>query len=265
MLVSASFGTNVAAGGGVIWPLDAKDDIKMNGKKLILDDDEDSYFFANADDDIRLFVGNAEYSKWTGAELVESAAIRMKDAIEFRLGGAVGGDIAALWDSSETNHKGKIGLPSSGEGFVLGPIADNGVNRYGATALPFGWWVRADDADQSHRVGMYHNGTDGIFSSQAGALVLAVGGVAKLRITSTYLQPVQELRMDDLNILTGTGTGCKLCTSTNQKLGFWNAAPIIQPAHIADPSGGATIDAEARTAIAAINAMLAATGLTASS
>lgn len=38
-----------------------------------------------------------------------------------------------------------------------------------------------------------------------------------------------------------------------------------QPAHIADPSGGATVDAEARTAINAILAALEAHGITASS
>jgi hypothetical protein len=39
-----------------------------------------------------------------------------------------------------------------------------------------------------------------------------------------------------------------------------NVAPIAPQAHIADPSGGATVDDEARAAIAAINARLEAFG-----
>ena len=67
------------------------------------------------------------------------------------------------------------------------------------------------------------------------------------------------------NIATGTTTGTKIGTATTQKLGFWNATPVVQPAHIADPSGGAVIDAEARTAINAILAWQATLGLTAAS
>lgn len=69
---------------------------------------------------------------------------------------------------------------------------------------------------------------------------------------------------DAKNVILNATTGTKIGTATTQKLGFWNTAPVVQPVHIADPSGGATQDAESRTAIAAINAMLAATGLTAS-
>jgi hypothetical protein len=50
---------------------------------------------------------------------------------------------------------------------------------------------------------------------------------------------------------------------TGTNAGFFSATPAAQPAHIADPSGGATQDAEARTAINSINAMLATLGLTA--
>lgn len=46
-------------------------------------------------------------------------------------------------------------------------------------------------------------------------------------------------------------------------MGLFGATPAAQPAHIADPTGGTVIDAESRTAIAAINAMLATLGLTA--
>lgn len=68
---------------------------------------------------------------------------------------------------------------------------------------------------------------------------------------------------DARNLGVGTTTGTKIGTGTTQKLGFWNATPVVQQAHIADPSGGAIIDAEARTAINSILAWQATLGLTA--
>lgn len=58
-----------------------------------------------------------------------------------------------------------------------------------------------------------------------------------------------------------TTTGTKFGTGITQKLSFWNTTPVVQPVHIANPSGGATIDAEARTAINSILADLATLGL----
>ncbi len=52
-----------------------------------------------------------------------------------------------------------------------------------------------------------------------------------------------------------------LCDETG--IGFFNTTPAAQPGHIADPTGGGTVDAEARTAINSINAVLATLGLTA--
>ena len=43
--------------------------------------------------------------------------------------------------------------------------------------------------------------------------------------------------------------GVKIATDSNQKLAFWGATPIVRPATISNPTGGANIDAEARTAI----------------
>ena len=68
---------------------------------------------------------------------------------------------------------------------------------------------------------------------------------------------------DAINIAVNTTTGTKIGTAIDQKIGFWNTAPVIQQAHIADATGGATVDAEARTAIASINALCATLGLTA--
>jgi len=51
------------------------------------------------------------------------------------------------------------------------------------------------------------------------------------------------------NIVLDTTTGTKIGTSTSQKLAFFNATPVVQQATISDPTGGGTVDAEARSAI----------------
>lgn len=60
-----------------------------------------------------------------------------------------------------------------------------------------------------------------------------------------------------------TTTGVKVGTATNQLLGFYNATPVDQPATVSDPSGGGTIDTEARTAIVALIDRLQELGLVA--
>jgi len=70
---------------------------------------------------------------------------------------------------------------------------------------------------------------------------------------------------DTRNIILNATAGTKIGTATGQKIGFWNATPVIQQSHVADPSGGGTQDAEARTAINAILAQMATTGMQAAS
>jgi len=48
---------------------------------------------------------------------------------------------------------------------------------------------------------------------------------------------------------TGTLRGIKIGSATSSLLGFYGATPVDRPATVADPTGGGTIDAEARTAI----------------
>jgi hypothetical protein len=64
------------------------------------------------------------------------------------------------------------------------------------------------------------------------------------------------------DIVTDTTTGTKIGTATTQKIGFFNATPVDQPATVADPSGVTTDeDVEARTAINAIIDRLQELGL----
>ena len=66
---------------------------------------------------------------------------------------------------------------------------------------------------------------------------------------------------DGKNIIVNATTGTKIGTATTQKLGFYNATPVVQGASVADASGGVVVDAEARTALNALISRIEATGL----
>ncbi len=66
---------------------------------------------------------------------------------------------------------------------------------------------------------------------------------------------------DSVDIVINTTTGTKIGTATGQKIGFWNATPVVQPSHNADPAATASDpDALTATAIAAADATTPGTG-----
>lgn len=69
--------------------------------------------------------------------------------------------------------------------------------------------------------------------------------------------------LDGRNIQLGKTTGTSIGTKTNQKLSFHGVTPVIQANAISAPSGGATVDSEARTAINSIRTALSGKGITA--
>lgn len=98
-----------------------------------------------------------------------------------------------------------------------------------------------------------------IGTSNASGVIRLYGGSAVL---SCFIDASSHLNMADAkNIILNTGTGTKIGTATTQKLAFYNATPIVQGASIADASGGAVIDAEARTAINTLISRIEALGL----
>jgi hypothetical protein len=63
-----------------------------------------------------------------------------------------------------------------------------------------------------------------------GELGLQVAAADILRLTASQVQCNQDLVMADAqNIILNTSTGTKIGTSTSQKLGFFNATPVVQP------------------------------------
>lgn len=75
----------------------------------------------------------------------------------------------------------------------------------------------------------------------------------------TFTKLIQLL--DGRNIQTGRTTGTKIGTDTDQKIGFFGQTPVDKPETVSDPSGGATVDSESRTAIIALIDRLQELGL----
>lgn len=69
--------------------------------------------------------------------------------------------------------------------------------------------------------------------------------------------------LDGRNIQCSIGTGTKFGTGTTQRISVYGVAPVVQASAITAPSGGSTIDAEARTAINSIRTALTNFGITA--
>ena len=66
-------------------------------------------------------------------------------------------------------------------------------------------------------------------------LVIADGGVTKKISVSNLVSAALNLSgnktvFDGVDLVLGTTTGTKLGTAVTQKLGFWNATPVVQPA-----------------------------------
>ena len=67
--------------------------------------------------------------------------------------------------------------------------------------------------------------------------------------------------LDARNIQFGRTNGTMLGTASDQKLAFYGVTPIIQPATVADPTGGLVVNTEARGTINTIIDRLQALGL----
>jgi hypothetical protein len=130
---------------------------------------------------------------------------------------------------------GSFTLVSNGDG--IGALSFNGTD--GSAALA------------GAAISAFVDGTPGA-NDMPGRLVFSVtaDGAASpteaLRISNDRSITVS----DGGNVVLGTTTGTKIGTGTTQKLGFYNATPVVQPTAVADATDAATV-------ITQLNALLA--------
>lgn len=92
-------------------------------------------------------------------------------------------------------------------------------------------------------------------------IALLTARLNKLEKSDRYIFEKNIQLLDGRNFQFGGTNGTKLGV-TNSKIGFYGTAPVAQPNAISQPSGGATVDSQARTAINALIAMVHNNGLT---
>lgn len=90
-------------------------------------------------------------------------------------------------------------------------------------------------------------------STNGGTLTLT-GGAATLTLSNAnvcVINAVSGLTLTDTtNIVINTTTGTKIGTGATQKIGFWNATPIVQPASTGTTTAGFTANASANAVFA---------------
>jgi hypothetical protein len=81
-------------------------------------------------------------------------------------------------------------------------------------------------------------------------------------VRSDRIVPNKNIFLLDGGVVSaGSNLGTKVGEGTTDKLGFYGVTPVDQPATVSDPSGGATIDSESRTAVIALIDRLQELGL----
>jgi len=94
---------------------------------------------------------------------------------------------------------------------------------------------------------VFRIGTEKAGTGSARALELQTDGTTRLTIgttgdiTAAALTLSGDLTISTKNIVTDTTTGTKIGTATTQKLGFYNATPVVQPTAVADATDAASV------------------------
>lgn len=179
----------------------------------------------------------------TAGLLLDSSTFLWNNATTTMTLGASGGSTAFL-DLQGSSNSGAIRMqggthPGTGGGVILpfvggsqssGPGIWWGAGAYGSLA---GFWISGGFNLQG-------------WNSSNSALKIRKGtGTSSDGAVSFTLDPdlIAFTTVDAGNFVFGTTTGTKIGTATSQKIGFWNATPIIQPAAAAqaaltDSTGG---------------------------
>ncbi len=116
--------------------------------------------------------------------------------------------------------------------FVGSQAAGNANNLTNATALGYNAVATASNQVMLGNTSVTKVVVNGTLTLPSAGLIDAATSIA-LQIGASSLATLTSTAFtlaDAINIPVGTTTGTKIGTGTTQKLGFWNATPIVQPA-----------------------------------
>jgi|688.fasta_scaffold378834_2 hypothetical protein len=217
------------------------------------------------------------YNTFTDANNHERGFLRWSSNV-FQIGtekGSGGGTARELELQSDGITRMRITATSR----VFGGLINYAGSITGAATIGIGTFgYLSGTAGNSGGIAFY-NGSGGGIGARLGTeddYVLAMrnaGNSHTLRIYNTHTGTTNWERLNlrwasnefifDAEAGSGGGTlrGIKIGSATSSLLGFYGVTPVDQPATVADPAGGGTVDAEARTAVNAIIDRLQELGL----
>ena len=111
-------------------------------------------------------------------------------------------------------------------------LVNTGLRATGGTSL-FTNTVTINNPSASSQIDFVKNTVSAFFLNDGSSFAFGTGSAHK---TEVYYNNVLNYRLgpnfeltDGVNIQIATTTGSKIGTATTQKIGFWNATPIVQP------------------------------------
>jgi hypothetical protein len=163
---------------------------------------------------------------------------------------------AALQVEGDTSNAGRIAVITNFSTATSGASGQIVLARSGATTI--GSTTLVADSNQLGIVSF--QGADGTEFVEAARIAAEVDGTpgandmpGRLVFSITAdgaVSPTEALRIsndrsitvsDGGNVVLGTTTGTKIGTATTQKLGFYNATPVVQPTAVADATDAASV------------------------
>ena len=208
----------------------------------------------------------------TGGSTLQSSGVTIDD------GGSITSGQHVYWGSSanyaQNNTGSGFGLTFGGFGsklrftgnWSLSPTYSSGTLTVGhdAAKIKFGS-VNWTDDDTNRLVGSTLDGTHFRNLTATSSTYIAIANTTTSTTSYERLEIGWSANVATINTAAGSAGGTKrglqICSATTDELGFFGATPVDQPATVADPSGGSTVDTEARAAIAAVIDRLQELGL----
>ena len=153
-------------------------------------------------------------------------------------GGSIIFQVAPAGSTGATQNALATALQVNGNGGITGQdgaTANTLALRNGTNAQTFNIYNTFTDASNYERGRMqwsgseWRIGTEALGTGTLRSMGLYSGGTRYQIIGGGFNQFDQNIYMNVANIVTDTSTGFKIGTATTQKIGFWNATPIVQP------------------------------------
>jgi hypothetical protein len=151
-----------------------------------------------------------------------------------------------------------IGTQANGTGtskalaFQTGGVTRAIIGESGGVSLENGNALTVNGSLSNRFLTLSYSSVSGVINTRNegsyGALSLRCNGSALMELNNQTTSRI--IISESVNFVFGTTTGTRFGNATNQRIGFWNATPAVQPTAVADAT-------DAASAITQLNALLA--------